>query len=244
MVTSTSSSFVVSSSVLASSVLASLALASLALASSCASTPEAARHGITVVDDAGKVVHKGAASWTVRATTSGREDVVDIKGLGEIIAFEARRCRLVRFGGDGIGSMTVWEATTSPRCVEAREDKICFLAPTTFVRDGASFTVDGCADRNDIFLSRVDGSVPASVGPKAFVERCAAIDSAHLNYVRVVDIAVEHNDRPRDGLRFRASGEDFEVCFLVKEQGHYRVTLSVEDPQPRDVVLDGEVDEL
>ena len=86
--------------------------------------------------------------------------------------------------------------------------------------------------------------MPATVGPRAFIERCAPIEAARLKYVRVVDIKVDNNDRPRNGLRFRTSGEDFEVCFLVREQGHFQVLLEVEDPTSRELVLEGTVDEL
>ena len=213
----------------------------LLLTSSCATT-SASSGALTAKNDRGALVYSGAASWTVRATTSGREDVVQVPDLGEVIALDQRRCRLVR--PDKNGSMTVWEATTAPRCIETREDKVCFVQPTTFALDGASFVIAGCADRNDVFLSRIDGTVPATVGPRAFIERCAPIEAERLKYVRVVDIVVENNDRPRNGLRFRTSGEDFEVCFLVREKGTYRVLLEVEDPKPRELVLQGTVDEL
>ncbi len=211
------------------------------LASSCATT-SASSGALTAKNDTGALVYSGSASWTVRATSSGREDVIQVPDLGEVIALDQRRCRLVR--PEKNGGMTVWEATTAPRCIETREDKVCFTSPTTFAFESASFVVAGCADRNDVFLSRIDGSVPATVGPRAFIERCAPVDSERLRYIRVVDIHVDNNDRPKNGLRFRTSGEDFEVCFLVREQGSYRVLLELEDPQPREVTLQGKVDEL
>lgn len=220
---------------------ATVALLLLLLTSSCATT-SASSGALTAKNDRGTLVYSGAASWTVRATTSGREDVVQVPDLGEVIALDQRRCRLVR--ADKNGGMTVWEATTAQRCIETREDKVCFTAPTTFALDGASFVVAGCADRNEVFLSRIDGTVPATVGPRAFIERCAPIEAARLKYVRVVDIKVDNNDRPRNGLRFRTSGEDFELCFLVREQGHFQVLLEVEDPTSRELVLEGTVDEL
>ncbi len=219
-------------------------LASTIAVSSCATTTEAPRASLTATDERGAVIYRGAASWTVRATSKSREDVVAVPGLGEVIAVDDRRCRLVRAERGVVVGMSVWEATTPSRCLEVKADKVCFSAPTTFVREGASFTVSGCADRNDIFLSRIDGPVPATVGPRAFIERCVPVPSDNLKYFRVADISVDHNDQPRNGLRFRVSGDEFEVCFLVRERGSYRVLLEVEDPQPHEVVIEGAVDEL
>jgi hypothetical protein len=214
----------------------------LVLSAACATTPPSSSYGVLARNAAGAEVYRGPASWTVRATTSGREDVVAIPPLGEVIAMGDKRCRLVR--PTEMGGIEVYEATSPERCIETRADKVCFTATTTFVREAESFSVQGCADRNDIFLSRVDGAIPASVGPHAFVERCAPIAAERPNYLRVRNIVVDDNDRPTIGLRFRANGEDFELCFLAREEGQYRAVLDVEDPTPREVVLEGAVEAL
>jgi hypothetical protein len=214
----------------------------LILLSACATTSSTSSPGVLARDRRGAEVYRGPASWTVRATTSGREDVVAIPPLGEVIAMGDKRCRLVR--RTTMGGIEVYEAATADRCVETRTDKVCFTSTTTFVREDDMFTVEGCADRNDIFLSRVDGVIPARVGPHAFVERCAPIGAERPNYLRVRSIVVDDNDRPTIGLRFRANGDGFDVCFLAREVGQYRVVLDIEDPQPREVVLEGAVDAL
>lgn len=219
-----------------------LLCAMLLLSTACATTSSTSSSGVVARNAAGAEVYRGPASWTVRATTSGREDVVAIPPLGEVIAMGDKRCRLVR--PTEMGGIQVYEADIADRCVETRADKVCFTSTTTFVRDSEAFSVEGCADRNDIFLSRVDGVIPASVGPHAFVERCAPIAAERPNYLRVRAIVVEDNDRPTIGLRFRANGDGFDVCFLAHEVGQYRVELDVEDPQPRELVLEGAVDAL
>ena len=219
-----------------------LLCALLLLSTACATTSSTSSPGVLARDGRGAEVYRGPASWTVRATTSGREDVVAIPPLGEVIAMGDKRCRLVR--PTEMGGIQVYEAATPERCVETRADKVCFTSTTTFVRDGEAFSVEGCADRNDIFLSRVDGMIPASVGPHAFVERCAPIPAERPNYLRVRRIVVDDNDRPTIGLRFRANGDGFDVCFLAREVGQYRVELDVEDPKARALVLEGAVDAL
>jgi hypothetical protein len=193
------------------------------------------------VSGADRVLHAGPAAWTVRATSTGREDVVAVEGLGEIVV-GASGCRLVRaLPGSAIA---VWTTTTDGACAEARGDRLCFAAGTRFVGEGGdSVDVTGCADRNELFLDRLAGGAVASVGPTSFVERCAPVPSTAPTWLRVRTILVEHNDRPEHGLHLRYR-DGFEVCFLARQQGRYRIEVDVEDPDRRRVSLTGAVDEL
>jgi len=201
------------------------------LLSACATTTTLGRTGL-VATSGERELFRGPSAWTVRATSTGREDVVAVPGVGEVIVAQGV-CRLVLVGEDGV--LTVRETTA---CAEERGDHLCFA--------GARFddvVIDGCAERNEIFLDRLEGDQLASVGPTSFVERCAPIDSTRLSYMKIIDLDVDGNDRPRHGLRFRYR-DGFEVCFLSRTRGTYRILLELEDPTPRRVTMSGAVDEL
>jgi hypothetical protein len=203
----------------------------------CASAAPSARFNVKKGDDD---VFRGTAAWTVRATSGGREDVVAVPGVGEVIVGEGR-CRLVR-GGGALGAITVVPSVVPGACADVQGDRLCFNA-VAFRDEGGDVVVDGCADRNEVFLERIDEEAPIGVGPAVFVERCAPLNAPALSYVRVSDIVVDGNNRARHGLRFRYS-DGFEVCFLSRPEGRFTLTLEVEDPSPRQVVLSGDVDDL
>lgn len=209
------------------------------LLSSCTTSAPAAG-GALVVQEGGATLHAGAAAWTVRATSSGREDVVAVPGLGEVIVHETG-CRLVRALPDG--GIAVWPSAVTP-CIAARSDRLCFVDDARFVGpDGDVVTAHGCADKNELFLDRLAGGGVAGVGPRSFIERCAPVPSSQPSYLRVRAILVEDNDRPEHGLRLRYS-DGFEVCFLARTVGRYRIEIDVEDPVRRRVTLAGAVDDL
>lgn len=214
-------------------------LALLAMTLGCATSAPSPAAGALVVSDGDRVVHTGPAAWTVRATSTGREDVVPIEGLGEIVV-GADGCRLVRaLPGSAIA---VW--TTDGPCAESRGDRLCFARGTRFVGEGGdNVDVAGCADRNELFLDRLAGGAEASVGPTSLVERCAPVPSTAPTWLRVRTILVEDNDRPEHGLRLRYR-DGFEVCFLARHQGRYRIEVDVEDPARRRISLTGAVEEL
>lgn len=205
--------------------------------SSCATAP--ATGGAFVVREGDVVRYAGAAAWTVRATSSGREDVVAVPGVGEVIV-AGGGCRLVRPLPDG--AISVWQGP--PGCAEPRGERLCF-GDARFVDDGDDddVTVVGCADRNEVLLERLTGAGGATVGPASFVERCAPVPATAPTYLRVRAILVEDNDRPEHGLRLRYQ-DGFEVCFLARAVGRYRIEVDVKDPRPRRVSLAGAVDDL
>lgn len=214
----------------------------VAVVTACVTGAATGRFVVKKADDA---VYTGAAAWTVRATSDGREDVVAVPGVGEVIV-GAERCRLVRNGpaaASGFtGAITVLPAAVDGGCADVRGDRLCFNAVHFKDSDG-DVVVDGCADRNEVFLDRIEESAPVGVGPAVYVERCAPIPAPQLSYVRVKAISVDGNDKPGHGLRFRYS-DGFEVCFSSRPEGRYIVTLEVEDPERRELVLSGDVDDL
>jgi hypothetical protein len=215
------------------------AIVALLTLAGCATTGPAPAPGSLVVAAGDRVLHSGPAAWTVRATSTGREDVVGVPGVGEVIV-GADACRLVQARPGG--AIAVWTASTS-RCAEPRGDRLCFPTGTRFVGDDGAIDVAGCASRNELFVDRLAGGAAATVGPTSFVERCVPVPSTTPTWLRVRAILVEHNDRPEHGLHLRYR-DGFEVCFLARLQGRYRIEVDVEDPQPRRVSLDGDVDAL
>ena len=203
--------------------------------------PTASSVGLRATASDGRGLYAGGSSWTIRATSAGRQEVVNIPTVGEVIV-EDGHCRLVR--SVGAGGIAIQEARPGP-CVEVRGDHLCFVDGVEFVATdgGATISVAGCAERNEIFLERVEGAAVATVGPHAFFERCAPIESPTLEYVRVERIAVDNNDKPSHGLRFRYR-DGFEICFLSRTTGRYSIDLGIEDPAPRQLTLSGAVDDL
>lgn len=212
----------------------------LALLGACVTTTSGPG-GLEVTGADGQRLYRGGSSWTVRATSSSRQEVINIPGVGEVVV-EDGRCRLVR--SLGAGAIAIREARPGP-CVEERGDRLCFVDGVWFNNaEGTDrVSVDGCAERNEIFLERVEGHELATVGPRGFFERCAPIDARSPSYVRVGHIVVENNDQPSHGLRFRYR-DGFEICFLARSTGRYSVDIDVEDPAPRHLTLTGAVDEL
>ncbi len=203
--------------------------------------PTASSVGLRATASDGRGLYAGGSSWTIRATSAGRQEVVNIPTVGEVVV-EDGRCRLVR--SVGAGAIAILEARPGP-CVEVRGDHLCFVDGVDFVTTDGSrvISVDGCAERNEIFLDRVEGDALATVGPHAFFERCAAIESQALQYVRVERITVDNNDKPNHGLRFRYR-DGFEICFLSRTTGRYAIDVGIEDPAPRQLTLSGAVEDL
>jgi len=214
-----------------------LLIALVVMTTGCATSAPAPAAGALVVSGGGRVLHAGPAAWTVRATSTGREDVVGIAGFGEIIV-GVDGCRLVRALPGG--AIAVMPSAGDGPCTESRGDRLCFKAGTRFVGDGDDIDVAGCADKNELFLDRLGDGAVATVGPTAFVERCVPVPSTSPSWLRVRAILVEGNDRPEHGLHLRYR-DGFEVCFLARLRGRYRVEVDVEDPQRRRVSLDGDV---
>ena len=212
-----------------------LAVVSLVMCAACATS--APRAGALVVSGGGHTLHDGPAAWTVRATSTGREDVVFIAGVGEVIV-GADGCRLVRALPGG--AIAILPAARSGPCTVPRNDRLCFPSGTRFTGDGVAVDVAGCADKNELFLDRLADGAVATVGPTAFVERCVPIPSTSPTWLRVRAILVEDNDRPEHGLHLRYS-DGFQVCFLTRPRGRYRVEVDVEDPHRRRVSLAGDV---
>lgn len=205
----------------------------------CATSPPPPAAGTLVVSAGRDVLHAGPAAWTVRPTSTGREDVVAIPGVGELIV-GADACRLVQARP---GGAIVARTTATPGCAEPRGDRLCFPAGTRFPGDDGVIEVAGCASRNELFVDRLAGGASATVGPSSFVERCVQVPSTTPTWLRVRAVFVEHNDRPEHGLHLRYR-DGFEVCFLARLEGRYRVEVDVEDPERRRVSLEGDVGEL
>jgi hypothetical protein len=208
----------------------------VAALSSCASAP--APGGALVVRDGDEVRYAGAAAWTVRATSSGREDVVAVPGVGELIVGE-RGCRLVRALPDGALAVQVGPSS----CAEVRGDRLCFAGARFVDEGGGASSVNGCADRNEVLLERLEAGGGATIGPTSFVERCAPVPSTSPTWLHVRAIFVDDNDQPEHGLRLRYR-DGFEVCFLARSTGRYRVEVDVEDPARRRISLSGDVGDL
>jgi hypothetical protein len=210
-------------------------LACVLMSAACATSAPVA--GAFVVSGDGHTLHDGPAAWTVRATSTGREDVVFVAGVGEIIV-GADGCRLVRALPGG--AIAILPAARSGPCTVPRNDRLCFPSGTRFAGDGIAVDVAGCADKNELFLDRLADGAVATVGPTAFVERCVPLPSTSPTWLRVRAILVEDNDRPEHGLHLRYR-DGFQVCFLTRPRGRYRVEVDVEDPQRRRISLDGHV---
>jgi hypothetical protein len=205
----------------------------------CATNPPPPPAGALLVSSGRDVLHAGPVAWTVRATSTGREDVVAIPGVGELIV-GADACRLVQARP---GGAIVVRTTATPGCAERRGDRLCFPAGTHFTGEDGAVEVVGCASRNELFVDRLAGGASAGVGPSSFVERCVPVPSTTPRWLRVRAVLVEHNDRPEHGLHLRYR-DGFEVCFLARLEGRYRVEVDVEDPERRRVSLEGDVGEL
>lgn len=205
-----------------------------ALVGACTGKEAGSRAFVVEVD--GRVVHRGPAAFTTREAHPP-ENVVFIKGIGEVIV-TPNLCRFVRSDA-GLQALQILERKAP--CVDVVDDRVCF----NNVRFGDAVRVDGCADRNELFLSRVNGDeVTTATGfaPRTLIERCVEVPAKDPHYLRVDDIGVDDVEQPRQGLRFRWNGDGFDVCFLSRKQGKWHVTVQVDDGEP--VALAGDVDDL
>lgn len=208
-------------------VLAVFFSATAATTWSCVTPQTQAGLFVVVID--GRTVHRGAAAYTVR-DGSDPESVVSLAGIGEVLV-RPGRCRFVRADA-GLAALSILDREGA--CAEMRGDRICFDA----VQFGANVRVDGCADRNELFLEQYERE--SGFGPRTLIDRCVEIPG-DVHYVRVDDITVDDVERPRRGLRFRWNGDGFDVCFLSKKSGQWRLQLTVDDAP---VTLSGDVSDL
>ncbi len=198
----------------------------------CTTTPTASKVGFSVVKD-GRGVFRGPAAFTVR-DGSVPESVVSVDGVGEVIV-KGDNCRFV-LADTEVKAIVILEGASN--CGQVRDDRLCF-ANASF---GGRVVVDGCADRNELFLDRAAGNKdPALFAPHTLIERCAAIDKDDPAFIRVDDIHVDGVNNPRHGVRFRWNGDGFDVCFLSQKTGRYRFAVTVDDNA---VVVEGDVDQL
>ncbi|MDP2344758.1 MAG: hypothetical protein Q8O67_27665 [Deltaproteobacteria bacterium] len=205
-------------------------------------TPGGASKGLVVVVD-GRQVHDGPAAFSTRRVSGDQAiaNVVLVPGVGEILV-EDDRCRFVKADG-GVSVLSIFEHPGS--CAELAGEKLCFKG-AAFKKD-VVIDVQGCADRNELFLDRVDDITGGGIAPRTLIERCVPVEAADPSYLRVVDVAVEGMDNPWRALRFRFDDDGFGVCFLSGKRGAYRVTVRVEEagkPEPRDVVVAGDLGDL
>ncbi len=205
------------------------------------SARRAASAGLVVVVD-GRVVHRAPVAFTVRDGAEP-ESVVSLVDVGELIV-GAERCRFVR-SDRGLASLQILERRGA--CAVERGERLCF-DDVAFDGDGKAglVTVSGCADRNELFLDRVAEEREVGIGPRTLIERCVPVPAREPRYIRVDEVSVDDNDDPRRGLRFRWNGDGFDVCFLSRKTGRYRVVLTVE-AEPRGhgavVVVEGDVND-
>lgn len=219
-------------------------LAVLALAA-CATAPALAPGtGLVVRDGAtDAVLWQGMASYTVRAARAGAaERAVGLSSVGEVqvgVAGNARVCRFV-WSREGLDRLVVYPGPEGG-CGEPSSGRLCFRgvrfsAPARAPGGPSipsSLIVTGCADENDLLWGRIDGSLPATVGPRAWRERCVRVRQARsgcrLTYLKNEGIAVATNPGAGEGFRFAWDGETWRACFLEAEAGAYQVRLLVED---------------
>lgn len=201
----------------------------------CATGGPAAK-GSFVVDVKGGRGFSGPAAFTVR-DSGVPESVVTVEGVGEVIVKGDGTCRFVR-ADKGISDLQILESKVP--CAELRGDRLCF---DHFVFQGASrVAVDGCADRNEVFLERNDTAHDvASFAPRTLIERCVPVPKDDPRYLRVDDIRVDGVDNARRGLRFRWNGDGFDVCFLSQKTGRYKALVHVDD---KDLVVAGDVGDI
>ena len=190
-----------------------------------------------VVKD-GRVAFDGAAAFTVR-DGGARASVVSVTGVGEVIVpADGGACKVV-LAERGVVALRILDGMSD--CADVVGDRLCFDG-AAFVGAGSRVVVDGCADRNELFLDRAEGDTDgAGLGPRTLIERCVEVPKPNPGFVRVDDLVVEGVADPRRGLRFRWNGDGFDVCFLSGKSGHYRARVFVDG---RDVVVEGDVADL
>lgn len=218
----------------------------LALAA-CATAPPPVAAGLEVADEStDEILWRGAASYTVRAARAGiAERAVGLPGLGEVhvgVAGDSGSCRFV-WSRDGLERLVVY-AGPAGACAELSAGRLCFRGARFRRPEGSaagasasslplSLRLVGCADENDLLWGKIDGSAPATVGPRAWRERCVPVPpprrACALSYLRKDSIIVATHPAPDEGFRFAWDGEGWRACFLEKEAGAYELRVLVED---------------
>jgi hypothetical protein len=207
----------------------------------CASSPASSAGAATlevVAADAGDVLFRGPATYTMRGAA---EHAVAVPGLGELqvgVAGDAEACRFV-WARDGLDALVVYGAP-SAACAQRTERGLCF-ADARFARPAGaqhaslpgSLVVRGCAQENDLLWGRLDGATPATVGPRSWRKRCVRVRpvkrTCALTYLRKESIVVETNAAAEDGFTFVWDGDGWRGCFLEAASGRYALRISVED---------------
>ncbi len=207
----------------------------------CASAPVRTPDTSLAVIVDGRSTFLGPAAYTVRLGGAEAARVVSLRRIGEILVTD-EGCRFARLETTGL--VSVWRHEGA--CAETRGDRVCFVG-ADFVdeRSMKRARVDGCADRNELFLDRIEADVIESgLVPRTLTERCVDVPVREPAYLRIAEVNVDGNEHPWRGLRIRHDGDGFGVCFLSTRSGRFRIDLAVEDPGPRALVLQGDVDDL
>jgi hypothetical protein len=231
-----------------------LTLASCATSSSSSSTSSTGPgQGLEVTSDDGAVLFRGNAVYTVRGADGGASQrVVAVPGVGELhvgVSTDENACRFV-WSKEGLDRLVVFArdgGQDGGACADRQRDRLCF-AGARFVRPAldasvtssmpASLLVTGCADENDLLWGKIDGEAPATVGPRAWRQRCVRVrppkhdDKKHacaLTYLKKESVSVATHPASDDGFGFTWDGETWRACFLEAESGAYDLRLVVED---------------
>ena len=225
--------------------MAAVATALSSFVFGCVTTSKPSTNGLVVRVD-GLEVHRGPAAFTVRTTGPQRDtiNVVLVPQLGEVLV-DVDRCRFVRADG-GVPILSILEHPG--RCAELRGEQLCF-GRATFGK-AVVIEIDGCADRNEVFLDRVGNLDTVGIAPRTLIERCVPVSADDPSYLRVVDISVAGSAQVWRDVRFRFDGDGVSVCFLSAKSGAYRVVVHVEEgqnavaPAGRDLVIAGDVSDF
>jgi hypothetical protein len=206
-----------------------LAVACALLACATPVSPNGDRTRLVVISDLGTLLYDGQATFVLRKP----ERVVTLRPYGEIhigVEGDDARCRFV-WSKDGIDKLHILEGEACPR-VEG--DRVCF-AKTRFASNGhvPALTADGCAYENDLKWSKLQGAREATVGPVAWRTRCVELPArkagCELTYLALVDVQVQENEAPLDGVSFAYQADAWRACFSERDSGAYRIVLEVED---------------
>ncbi len=218
--------------------LAAAHLFAVALAlGGCASVPSAPAHGhLRIATDDGAVVFEHATGFVTR----NPERVVSLRGVGEVhvgVGGDERACRLV-WSKAGLSQLAIFVADD---CAAVSPSRLCFNA-TRFVRDGAAdaavpqaLVVTGCVDDNTLLWSKVSGGARASIGPRSYRRRCAAVAQpargCDRTWLRVVRARAQGQGDASRGATFTfdADANAWSVCFLESDSGDYDVELELAD---------------
>jgi hypothetical protein len=217
--------------------LVTLFAAIAATLAGCASMPAPPPHGLVVADgDTGAVLWRGNATFTVRATSAVAERAVALPGLGEVqvgVGGDLQACRFV-WSRDGLSHLVMF---TGKSCASREGGRVCFEGARFTAREGEgaprALWLAGCAEANDLLWGKIDGSLPASVGPKAWRERCVRLPrkkrGCDIVYLKKESASIEKARGADDGFTFTYDGEGWRACFLEPESGPYALRVFVED---------------